>query len=273
MKKFFALSILAVLCIASFANAMDLETLLKNANEFHDGKLAKIDDMTLEYTGTFSGPAGEGMGMTSKMIRKGDKWRMDATMTVPEGQVTMNGQAMPAGGGMETTVLFDGQHIWTSVMGMKMKMPKDQATEQLSFSQYWTEPPAGSEVTGEETVNGRDCYVVVYPKIDQTESETTIWLDKDYYVNVKSESKMGGKLVKTLFDDFKPVADGYVLPYSAVVYSDDEKTADVKITNVELNKGVDESLFDAATLGGGEMNMDLEKLMKQAEEMQKKYQR
>lgn len=265
--------ILAFVLSVTFVHGMELSELLSKAKSYHDGKLAKIDDMTLEYTGTFMGPGGEGAAMTSKMIRKGDKWRMDATMNVGAGQVTMNGEAVQGAGGMETTVLFDGQDTWTSVMGMKMKMPKDQAEEQLSFSQYWNEPPAGSEVTGEETVNGRACYVVKYPEIAQTDGETTTWIDKEYFVNVKSETHLSGKTIKTLFNDFKPVADGYMIPYKAEVFSDDQKTVDVNITNVEINKGVDASLFDAASLSGGEMNMDIQKMMKQAEEMQKKYQR
>jgi hypothetical protein len=41
---------------------------------------AKIDDMVLEYTGTFNAPSGENGGMQSTMTRKGELWRMDATI-------------------------------------------------------------------------------------------------------------------------------------------------------------------------------------------------
>ncbi len=261
----------SILCLASLAFGADLEALLKDARAYHDGKLAKIEDMVLEYTGTFMGPGGEGAGMKSTLTRKGEKWRMEATMNMGGGKMTMNGEEVDAGGGMETTVLFDGKDMWTSTMGMKMKMPQDKAMEQMSFTQYWNEPPAGSSLTGEESVNGRNCYVVIYPENDVTEAPSKMWIDKEWYVNVRSESHLSGKVIKTDFSDFKAVSDGYMIPHKAVVYSGDQKTMDVTITKVEVNQGVEESLFDAASLGGSAMDMDIEKLMKQAEEMQKQY--
>lgn len=269
MKSLF----ISILFLASIAGATDLETLLKDARAYHESKLAKIGDMVLEYTGTFNAPGGENGGMKSTMTRKGELWRMDAQIGAGSGgKVTVNGEEQDVENmSMETTVLFDGKDVWSTVMGMKMKLPKDKVLEQMSFTQYWEEPPTGSTVLGDETVNGRACYVVEHPKNELIEHPVKTWIDKEYFVTVQSEAFASGKMIKTVFSDFKPVEGDYVIPYKAEVTSDGEKTFDMIITKVEVNKGVDGSLFDSKSLGGGAMDMDLEQLMKQAEEMQKKY--
>lgn len=263
--------VMALICCATLANAMDIETLLMQARSYHEGKLSKIDDMTLEYTGTFNAPSGENGGIQSTMIRKGELWRMDATIGMGSGEASVNGETKKLDNmSMETTVLYDGKDVWTSVMGMKMKVPKEQAMEQISFTQYWNEPPAGSTVLGEETVNGRACYVIEHPKNEFIEHPTKMWIDKEYFVNVQSEAYASGKLIKSVFGDFKAIEGEYVIPHTASVTSDGAKTFDMVITKIEVNKGVDASMFDSAKLGGGAMDLDLQKMMKQAEEMQKK---
>lgn len=268
MKIFFIACALFISCFATLANATDLETLLTEARAYHTGKLDKINDMTLEYTGTVSDPRGEAANILSTLTRKGELWRMDAEIGMGGGELTVNGQKQSTDNmSMETTVLYDGKDVWTSVMGMKMKTPKDQAMEKMSFTQYWDEPPTGSTVLGEETVNGRNCYIVEHPKSEFVEHPVKMWIDKEYFVNVQSETYASGKLMKTVFSDFKPIEGDYVIPYKSEVFSDGAKMVDVTITKVEVNKGVDDGLFDAAKLDGGSMDLDLQKLMKEAGKM------
>jgi outer membrane lipoprotein-sorting protein len=263
---------LAFLLIAGNIQAADLESVLKAARAHHESKLAKIDDMVLQYTGTFTSPGGEGAGMTSTLTRKGEKWRMDATMSTSGSNTTVNGKPMPGGAqNLETVVLFDGKDVWTSTMGMKIKLPKDKAMEQLSFTEYWKEPPAGSTVLGEETVYGRACYVVEYPKNEFVTEPVKLWIDKEHFVSIQSVTAASGKTMRTAFSDLKAIDGDYVIPHKAEVFSDGTKTMDVVVTKVEVNKGVADGLFDASQLQGSAMDMDLEKMMKQAEEMQKKY--
>jgi hypothetical protein len=118
---------------------------------------------------------------------------------------------------------------------------KTQAMEQISFTQYWNEPPTGSTVLGEETVNGRACYVVEHPKNEFIEHPAKMWIDKEYFVNVQSEAYASGKLIKSVFGDFKAIEGDYVIPHTATVTSDGVKTFDMVITKVEVNKGVDAS--------------------------------
>lgn len=262
MKTSLAVCMFVVLSLASLANAMELETLLSKARAYHGDKLAKIEDMVIEYTGIVNDPSGKAAAINSTLTRAGELWRMDATISMG-GEDAKQGQGMS----METVVLYDGKEVWTSVMGMKMKTPKDQAMEKMSFAQYWDEPPVGSTVLGEETVNGRDCYVVEHPKNEFVEHPVKMWIDKEYFVNVQSETYASGKLMKTVFSDFKPADGDYVIPYKSEVFSDGTKMVDVTITKVLVNKGVDTAMFDASKLDGGSMDLDLQKLMKEAGKM------
>ena len=262
MKTSLAVCALAVLCFTTFAKAIELETLLTKARSYHEGKLAHIDDMVIEYTGPIKDPSGKAAAINSTLTRMGELWRMDATISMG-GEDAKPGQGMT----METVVLYDGKEVWTSVLGMKMKTPKDQAMEKMSFAQYGDELPVGSTVLGEETVNGRDCYLVEHPKSEFVEHPVKMWIDKEYFVNVQSETYASGKLMKTVFSDFKPVEGDYVIPYKSEVFSDGTKMVDVTITKVLVNKGVDTALFDASKLEGGSMDLDLQKLMKEAGKM------
>ena len=262
---------IALLLLVGTPQAADLESLLKAARSHHAAKLAKIDDMVLEYTGTFSAPGEEGAGVVSVLTRKGEKWRMDATISMDGGSAPAKGNLKRSAQSMETIVLFDGVDAWTSTMGMKMKLPKDKVMEQMSFTEYWKEPPEGSTVLGEETVNGRACYLVEYPKNEFVQKPIKLWIDKEHFVSVQSETDMGGKLLRTVFGDFRAINGDYVIPHKAEVFSDGVKTVDVTVTKVEVNKGAADDLFDASKLSGSAMDMDFEKLLKQAEEMQKKH--
>ncbi len=265
-------ALVGLLLVANSLWAADLESLLTAARAHHGTKLASLQDLVLEYTGTFQAPGGEGSGIKSTLTRKGEKWRMDGSISVGGGQTTVNGKQMPSGmQDMETVVIFDGKDTWSTVMGMKMKLPKDKAMEQMSFAEYWKEPPEGSTLLADETVSGRSCYVVQYPTSELIKEPVKYWIDKEHFVTVRSEATLSGKLLRTDFSEFKAIHGDYVIPHKAQVTSDGKKTMDVVVTRAEVNTGVSDDLFDASKLPGSAMDMDLEKLMKQAEEMQKKY--
>jgi outer membrane lipoprotein-sorting protein len=263
---------LAMMLFASAAFAYDIEQLIKDATAHHAKSLASFDDMKLEYTGKFMAP-GEGgeSSITSTMYRKGEKWRMEGSMDMKGGKTTVNGKEMSGTGGLETVVLFDGKDTWTTAMGMKMKLPKDQAGSQTDYAEYWKEPPAGSKVVGEETVGGRAAWLVEYPENKMSKEPVKMWIDKEHFVHLQSTTMLSGKTIKSVFSDLKTVHGDFVIPYHAEVFSDDTKTMTVDLTKVEINKGLSDDLFNESILEGGSMDMDIEKLMKQAEEMQKKY--
>lgn len=267
--------ILAALLAAPLAaSAYDIEQLRKDARAYHDGMMKKVVDMTIEQESSFTAPGRGSSSMKSTMYRKGDRWRNEGTMSMGAGQ----------GGTMDAITVFDGTDFWTVTMGMKMKVPADQAQGRGAPS-YWTEPAPGSKVTGQDKVNGRDCWIVQGPDVPENPmaqtGPTLTWIDKKSFIWVQTETKLSGKTLRTTFSDFRKV-EGYDLPYQIDVYSDGKLTMTSKIVKLETNKKLSDDLFDPAKLPGGEMpgmtpggqpgmpsQADMDAILKQAEAMKK----
>jgi hypothetical protein len=58
------------------------------------------------------------------------------------------------GGRVGTTMLFDGADPWSTAMGMTTKLPRTQAGSR-GGAVCWSQTPAGSTVSGWETIDGR----------------------------------------------------------------------------------------------------------------------
>lgn len=270
MRTLLTLALLLVAPLA--ASAYDIEQLAKDARAHHDGMMKKVVDITIEQEATFTAPGRGSNTMKSTMYRKGDRWRTEGTMS-------MGGQ-----GGMDAVTLFDGKDVWSVAMGMKTKLPADQLQGQATAS-YWMEPAPGSKITGQDKVNGRDCWIVQGPDVPanpQVDMQPTLtWIDKKNFIWVQTESKLSGKTVRTTFSDFRKV-DGYDIPYQIDVYSDGKLTMTSKIVKLETNRKLSDDLFDPAKLAGSEMpgmtpgttpgmpsQADMDAIMKQAEAMKK----
>jgi outer membrane lipoprotein-sorting protein len=150
-------------------------------------------------------------------------------------------------------------------MGMKSKLPPGTINPGGAQS-FWNEPPAGAEVIGDETVSGRACWKVENKKASGGPQVT--WYDKKTFIPVQIEAKASGKKVRTVFSDYRAVK-GYEVPHLTEMFSDGKKTVTSKIKKIETNAKLADALFDAEQLEGGE-GMNMEALMKQAEEMKQK---
>jgi hypothetical protein len=223
--------------------------------------------MTMEMEGKFSAPGSENSSMHSIHYRKGELWRIEAEMN-------MGGSA---GNALNTISLFDGEDHWSVAMGMKTKLPKGQIPAQSDANSYWNRPPEGSKIVGDETISGRDCWIIEYPENPIMKSPPRHWIDKDQFVFVRSVSILSGKPIRSEFSDFRTVNDDFEIPHHIEVFSGDDQTMTIDITKLEIGTGLSDELFNAETLEGSGMpdlqNMDLDALMKQAEEMRKKYEK
>jgi outer membrane lipoprotein-sorting protein len=267
-------AILSLGLLAPFgAEAYDIEDLVRDGRAHHQKAQQSIGDMTLEQTGSFTSPGGGDSSMKSVRYQKGDKWRQEADMAMGG-----MGQGPGPGASFKSVTLFDGTDTWTLAMGMKTKLPKDAGQSSSSSPVYWSEPPAGSKISGEETIDGHECWIVELPANPLMPSAPRMWIDKAKFVNVRSESVLSGKTMRTDFSDFRDVKGVLEIPYHSDVYSNDQKTMTAEITKLETNTGLSDGLFDPAKLGVGPDGattgtpaIDMGAIMKQAEEMQKRY--
>jgi outer membrane lipoprotein-sorting protein len=257
---------IAVLAAAASAPAYEIEDLLRDARAYHAKMMTEVHDLTIEQEAMFHAKGAGSSGMSSTMYRKGDRWRNDAKMSA-------GGMSSASGQSFEATTLFDGKDVWSVTAGIKAKVPPGGVQGQSSVPAYWNEPVEGSKVVGEETVGGRACWIVQAPSVAGAPAgigAPKTWIDKKKFVHVQSEVLLSGKTVKSVFSDFRAVKGGFELPYVVDVFSDGQKTMTAKITKLETNTGLSDDLFDASKLGGGATSIDVDALMKQAEEMRKK---
>ncbi len=282
MKPIIA-TLAALILLTSTVFAYDINNLLAEARAHYQKYESEFDDLSVYFEGTFTAAEAKDSKITSVHYMKGNKWRNEGTMDM-QGMMKQNDmEGMPpgmGGGNMEVVALFDGTDMWTLAMGMKMKMPKDQVPGNMSTPAYWQEPIAGSEIVGDESVNGRDCWIVLAPENSIMKTRPKTWIDKKHFVFVRSESELSDGIMRTDFSDFRTVEGDFVVPYHYEVSSEGRMSMSGGITSLETNSGLSDDLFDPEKLGGsggGESGMpgmgdiDIDALMKQAEEMKKKY--
>jgi outer membrane lipoprotein-sorting protein len=231
--------------------AYDIPTLIADAKARYGKAYDEIVDMTVKQTGTVKNDT-EFTTMTMSMYRKGDKWRNEAT--IGEGEETFS-----------TTTIYDGTDYWSEMLGMKTKLPKEETEAKRMVEDYWMDIPDSAKMLGEESLNGRDCWIVEW---NEENEPLKTWIAKDDFMHVQSVSESGGNITKILNSDFRKVHGDFMVPFKTDVYSGDELVVTSLITEFTCNAGLADSLFDPEKLGGSD-NMDLQKLMEQAKEMQK----
>ena len=253
----------ALMMIQGSALAMDVETLAKSAEakrlEFQDN----VKDLTILQEAVSNMGQGEAISHVTLMT-KGEKYRMENKTELPKGTDMPQGM----GGTMTTLAIFDGKEAWViSPFTGKQKLPQEEASR-MKVGGYWWEPfIQDGKVTGNETVDGRECYVV---EMDNQEKSpfTKLWLATDTLVQVRAELKLGEDQVNTLyFSDFREVAPGFEIPYKTVSKVGDKVQSTVDVKDVKINQGLEDDLFDASKVEAPE-GPNLQELMKQMQEQQ-----
>lgn len=267
MKRFVTtVTAIAALSFATSAAAYEIDDLVRDARAYHGKMMTELHDLTIEQVATFHAKGAGSSGMSSITYRKGDRWRTDAS-------ISAGGMSSASGQKFDATTLFDGKDVWSVTAGIKAKVPPGGAQGQSSVPAYWVEPVEGSKVVGEETVGGRACWIVQAPLPAGAPAgfgAPKTWIDKKKFAHVQSEVVLSGKTIRSVFSDFRAVKGAFEVPYLVDVFSDGAKTMTAKITKLETGTGLSDDLFDASKLGGSATTIDVDALMKQAEEMRKK---
>jgi len=260
----FATAMLLMLFVTP-ALAYDMSDLRRDMHAHIDKMMKDVGDVTIQNEATFEGgakgkPGMSGMtGMKATTYVKGTRWRTEATM--------QGGDDAPS---IEMTSMFDGEDMWTVMMGMKQKLPKG-TLGQNGQAGMWSEFPENAKLVGEEQASGRAAWKVMYePEKGGPrggEGPVTVWVDKSTFVPIQMESKSDGKPMRMVMSDFRKVK-GYDYPYLTEMFSDGKKAMTMKVVKLETNKGISDDLFDPEKLGGGD-SMDMNAMMKKAMEMQK----
>jgi outer membrane lipoprotein-sorting protein len=240
--KFFPM--VSTFVIAIFASQVCAQDISELAQKFQDryGKLEKqIKDMTMVQEMTMVSKDGNIVSDVTYNY-KGDKFRMD-TKTNTGQEKAMN---------METTILFDGTDMWmiAPFMGKKKISDKDQVKYQKDKSwQWWADLAKNGKIIGEEKIGERDCYIIEYvsEKKEEQRPFDKIWIDKDALVQVKAEVTVEKKKKAiALYSDFRKVPGNWELPYKTELFYEKDKQpiSTIIVKSIDINKGVDDALFE-----------------------------
>jgi outer membrane lipoprotein-sorting protein len=205
--------------------AYDSDDLKRDAQSHYRSFISKHTDLTVRVLG--------GSDETVSYI-KSDKWREEINWGV-------------------LVKLFDGKNTWMYDNGTKKKLTDVSAFfNPLTFFGFWTQPGDSFEITGSETVDNHDCWVVVEQRPDGDYMK--YWVDKKCFAYVKGEEKYAGKILYYEYSDFQTVENDFVIPFHYELSSEFEEdgTEDTEIKSIETDIGLSDSLFDAAELPGKE---------------------
>lgn len=176
-----------------------------------------------------------------KMFTKGEKYRMETKMEMPEGS------GMPAGmGNMDNVVIFDGKDLWSiNQFTGKQKLPADATAASKTRMTWWEDLPVKGKVIGSEKIGDKDCYIVEAWEEEKKDDKMKGWIDKASLLLIQMEFKGGDdKTFKTVSSNFKEVKE-WQMPYTTEVFVDGKLMSKTTIKTLEINKGLSDDLFDA----------------------------
>lgn len=146
----------------------------------------------------------------------------------------------------DRVIQISGHMLRQSVMGSDMSY-EDMMTDRPLLEQY------KAEVTGDETVDGRKCWVVNLTAIiaDVNYASQKMWVDAERYVPLRVELfAKGGKLLKRItFSDVQRIQNRWY-PKS-FVYKDmlkDGKGTKMIIEEIQLDAAIPASVFNKGNL-------------------------
>jgi outer membrane lipoprotein-sorting protein len=256
-----------ILALVALAPAASLSADWTDVAKKLTGRCAKFEsdvkDMTADMEMKATTPQGQ-VSMTMKTYVKGERFRGDIEFTEMPGA-----EGMPSGmAGMTMAVIGDGEQYWmvSSMMG-KQQLPREEADKYATPWKCSEYVPQSGKIVGSETVNGRDCHVVI--GMEETFEMAKIWLDKETLDLLKVETKQEGEEHTFMFfKDYRKVLGDIRYPYMSEIYQGEKLISTITVKTVEVNKGVADTLFDPDKVEVKGPNM--QDMMKKMQEQQGK---
>ncbi|MFC2060948.1 hypothetical protein ACFLUV_00380, partial [Elusimicrobiota bacterium] len=147
--------------------------------------------------------------------------------------------------GMNTIVINDGKDTWiiSSFMG-KQKLSNEQSMQYQTEKDWWNMISEKGKIIKEELVEERNCYLIEFDK-DAGSIFSKLWLDKKELVLIKGEIEIEnmGKIV-WVQSDFRDIMKKWQYPYKTLMYNEGELFSTSIVKSIEINTGLDDSLFD-----------------------------
>lgn len=230
--------LLSVLAVPGFS--ADVKTVLEGVRAKNALAKKGITDLTLVQVMKAYVSGKESPAVTTTMLKKGDRFRIETDMA-----------------GQKMLVIFDGKDFWSvnPVLGKK-KMSLGEARQYGQQMNWWDTASQALKLSGTETVNGRECY-----RLDNTGTDlplSRLWIDAKTSNLVQTDVR--GKTVndnaRVVYSDFKTVKDDFELAYTTEMFTKGARSSTVTIKSVSVNTGLADDLFAADKVQTGPNPMD-----------------
>jgi outer membrane lipoprotein-sorting protein len=207
-----------------------------------------VKDMEMVMESETKGMEGAGPSEV-KMFKKGEKYRMEMKMNMPEGA------GMPAGmGDMTNIMIFDGKDLWSvNQFAGKTKIEADADAAKGDQMSWWKDMPETGKIIGSEKIGDKDCYIVEAWNEDIDTSSVTSgeknkikgWIEKGTLLLVQNEFKGAqGETFKAVNSNFHKVKN-WELPYTTEIYTGGKLMTKTTIKTLKINQGLSDDLFNA----------------------------
>ena len=233
MKKL--LMALAVLTVFMFTYSDTTEEILNKIKAQYKGADKQIKTMEMDQVITVINDKDK-IVTNSKMQRKNDKFRMEMSIPLEEGQPPL-----------VTVVLYDGEDIWTllPMVGKQKMSGKDAEKYESEKDGQWWDEVEDMEYVGDEKIDGEDCYILV--EKEEGVEVNRMWINKAGLYPMKSVTSVDKDKLTTLYTDVKTI-EGYKMPCKYSIYDKEKLMSEVEIKSMKINIELSDDLFDSEKL-------------------------
>ena len=242
IRRYIAMALL--ICSASMLFAIDAKTIVDAMDDAMD-----FDDATFNATMTNKDRLGTtSMNFTAYQLESGDTL-LEVTSGADRGQkiLRLNDDIYIYYPDAEEVVRLSGSSLKNSFLG------SDFSYEDLTGDDDY-DKRYDYVLDRSEEEDGIQCYVLTFTakKLSETYQKQVIWVDQERFVPIKGELySRSGKLLKTMYYSDYYEDDGIYFPQNIYIENNVKKNSSstMKVSDIEFNSGVDQSLFDKDELG------------------------
>jgi hypothetical protein len=225
------------------------DPLLERAKRQYDEFRDRAGDMSTRTVMVTESGFGE-VTTTTIVYLKGDRSRVEKSMSSAAGGETFGQSAPGSGSAKETIYIRDGEDVWLVAPGQaKRKLGNVEVSAYSTEHDIWLRIPENARITGQEELGGRNCSVVDV-RLRAGEKPVKIWLDSEALVIVGGEGHYRGGWSKWIHSDFREV-EGRLLPHSTEFFVNDESVGVALVEEIDVDADLSDGLFDSEQLLSG----------------------
>jgi len=187
----------------------------------------------------------------SRILKKGDKFRLDVYLVEPE---------MPRD--LQNVVVNDGKNTWliSSYYG-RIKLSPAEEVEVQYLANWWKQLPESGKIINVVNIDGRKCYQVEFNG-EEDPAFNMIWIDCKDLVLVRSIYNVSEKRsLRWEYSDFRKVKDFWSFPFQSKLFFNDKLRTYSIVKSSNVNSGIKDKVFNPNAIAPRRLNMsDLLKL-------------